>query len=151
MANREHKALKSILSSNARSKIKIRILSSAIDTKPESQVRWNITSLKPYCFACDLSVPRATATWYFFHHTHILKGNFGYCPRASFLRREKGKVVWVPSFDHFQIRINTGFRYVYVWWMFPHFLDKKVTKMCPKYLLIRYYKWSSQYQTLLKK
>ena len=52
------------------------------------------------------------------------KGNFGYCPRASFLRRETGKVVWVPSFDHFQIRINTGFRYVYVWWIFPHFMDK---------------------------
>ena len=42
------------------------------------------------------------------------------------------------------------FRYVYVWWMFPHFLDKKVTKMCPKYLLTRYYKRSSQYQTLIK-
>ena len=69
-----------------------------------------------------------------------LERNFGYCPRASFLLREMGKVVWVPSFDHFQIRINTGFRYVYVWWMFPHFLDKKVTKMCPKYLLSRYYK-----------
>ena len=68
------------------------------------------------------------------------KGNFEYCPRATFLRRETEKVVWVPSFDHFQICINTGFRYVYVWWMFPHFQDKKVTKMCPKYLLTRYYK-----------
>ena len=80
----------------------------------------------------------------------LFKGNFGYCPRASFLRRETEKVVLVPSFDHFQICINTGLRYVYVWWMFPHFLDKKVTKMCPKYLLTRYYKWSSQYQTLIK-
>ena len=71
---------------------------------------------------------------------YYFKGNFGYCPRASFLRRGTRKVVWVPSFDHFQIRINTGFRYVYVWWMFPHFLDKKVTRMCPKYLLTRYYK-----------
>ena len=53
-----------------------------------------------------------------------LRGNFGYRPRASFLRREKRKVVWAPSFDHFQIRINTGFRYVYVRWIFPHFLDK---------------------------
>ena len=53
-----------------------------------------------------------------------LKGNFGYCPRASFLRRETGKVIWVPSFEHFQIRIKTGFRYVYVWWIFPHFVDK---------------------------
>ena len=52
------------------------------------------------------------------------KGNFGYCSRASFLRWETGKVVWVPSFDHFQIRIDTGFKYVYVWWIFPHFLDK---------------------------
>ena len=53
-----------------------------------------------------------------------LKGNFGYCPRASFLRRETGKVVLVLSFDHFRIRINTGFRYVYVRWIFPQFLDK---------------------------
>ena len=52
------------------------------------------------------------------------KGNFGYCPRASFLRQETGKDVWLLSFDHFQIRINTGFRYVYVWWIFPHFLVK---------------------------
>ena len=40
-----------------------------------------------------------------------LKGNFGYCPRASFLRREMGKVVWVPSFDHFQIRLSTIFKF----------------------------------------
>ena len=79
----------------------------------------------------------------------FIEGNFGYCPRASFPRRETGKVVWVPSFGHFQIRINTGFRNVFVWWMFPHFLDKKVTRMCPKYLLTRYYKRSSQYQTLI--
>ena len=52
------------------------------------------------------------------------KGNFGYCPCAPFLRQEMGKVVWVPSFDHLQIRINTEFRYPYVRWIFPHFLDK---------------------------
>ena len=33
---------------------------------------------------------------------------------------------------------------------FFHFLDKKVIKMCPIYLLTRYYKCSSQYQTLIK-
>ena len=33
----------------------------------------------------------------------LVKGNFGYCPRASFLRQETGKVSWVPSFNHFQI------------------------------------------------
>ena len=81
---------------------------------------------------------------------NAFKGNFGYCPRASFLRREMGKVFWVPSFDDFQIRFNTGFRYVYVWWMFPHFLAKKVTKTCLKHLLTHYYKWSSQLQTLIK-
>ena len=41
------------------------------------------------------------------------KSNFRYCPRASFLRRETGKVVWVPSFDHFHNRINTGFSHVF--------------------------------------
>ena len=28
--------------------------------------------------------------------------------------------------------------------------QNKVIEMCPKYLLTRYYKWSSQYQTLIK-
>ena len=28
--------------------------------------------------------------------------------------------------------------------------QNKVTKMCPKYLLTRYYKWSSKYQILIK-
>ena len=40
--------------------------------------------------------------------TKQLKGIFGYCPRVSFLRRETGKVVWVLSFDHFQIRIQVS-------------------------------------------
>ena len=58
-------------------------------------------------------------------HVHWLssfKGNFGYCQRASFLRRETGKVVWIPSFDDFRICINTGFRYVYVLLMFPRMI-----------------------------
>ena len=29
--------------------------------------------------------------------------------------------------------------------------QNKVTKMCPKYLLTRYYKWSSQYQILINR
>ena len=33
---------------------------------------------------------------------------------------------------------------------FRIFWTKKVTRMCPKYLLTRYYKRSSQYQTLIK-
>ena len=60
-----------------------------------------------------------------------LKGNFGYCPRAPFLQWETGNL----SFEHFQIRINTVFRYAYARWIFPHFLDK----MCLKYLLTRYF------------
>ena len=38
-------------------------------------------------------------------HTFV-KGRFWYCPRAPFLTRERGKVVWVPSFDHFQTSIQ---------------------------------------------
>ena len=83
-------------------------------------------------------------------HTKVhlsFKGNFGCCPRASFLRRETGKVVWVPYFDHFQIRINRDIRKAYVTFSGQN----KVTKMCPKYLMTRYYKWSSQYQILIKR
>ena len=52
------------------------------------------------------------------------KGNFGYCPRASFLRQEK--VVWFPSFDLFQIRINAGL-----------FLTAKLLKQGYRYHKIR--------------
>ena len=99
--------------------------------------------------ACDYNDYHRSRQWQMFNMS--VKGNFGYCLCASSLQRETRKVVWVPFFDHFQIRIHTGCRYVYVWWIFPHFLEKnKVTKMCPKYLLTRYYKWSSQYQILIK-
>ena len=32
---------------------------------------------------------------------------------ATFLRQETGKVVWVLSFEHLRIRINTLFKYSY--------------------------------------
>ena len=43
---------------------------------------------------------------------------------APFLRLKTGKVVWVLSFDHQRVRINTAFRYSYVISVFWHFLDK---------------------------
>ena len=70
-------------------------------------------------------------------HFH-LKGNFEFCPRAPFLRRETGKVVWVRSLDHlhqyrFQIRLRPMDISAFSG-------QNKVTKMCPKYLLTCYYK-----------
>ena len=56
-------------------------------------------------------------------------------PCAPFTRHETGKIVWVPSSDHLRIRINTAFRYSYFISVFRHFLDKKVIKVCPEYLL----------------
>ena len=38
--------------------------------------------------------------------------------------RKQEKVVWVLSFDHLRIWINTVFRHSYVKWIFPLFLDK---------------------------
>ena len=71
--------------------------------------------------------------------------NFGYCPYATFLRRETRKGVWVLYFDHIRFRITTVFRNSYVSQMhIPAFSrQNKVTKMCPKYLLTRYCKWPS--------
>ena len=55
--------------------------------------------------------------------------------------------VFRPFTNSHQYRFQIRLRLVDV----SAFLDKKVTKMCPKYLLTHYYyKWSSQYQTLIK-
>ena len=88
--------------------------------------------------------------WIIIKHVKItfvkvfIKGNFGYCPRAPFLRRETGKVVWIPSkfaSIHFSDTLTSdGFSGI-----------NKVTKLCPKYLLTRNHKWSSQYQILINR
>ena len=63
-------------------------------------------------------------------------------PCSTFPRHETGKVVWLLSFDHVRIRINTAFRYpnaTFSW-------QNQVIKVCPKYLLSFYQNWSSQYK-----
>ena len=66
----------------------------------------------------------------------LVKGNFGYCPRASFLRRETGKVFQPFSNSH-QYRFQIRLRLVGI----SSFSEQnKVTKMWAKYLLTRYYK-----------
>ena len=43
---------------------------------------------------------------------------------ATFHAHQTGKDIWVLSFDHLQIRINTVFRYSYVIFMIQDFLNK---------------------------
>ena len=60
---------------------------------------------------------------------HHFMAIMGIVHAYQLLRWETGKVVWVPSFANFHIRNSTNFRYAYVRWIFPHFLDKnKVQK-----------------------
>ena len=48
----------------------------------------------------------------------------GYFPCAPFPRLERGKVVWVLSFDLPWVRINIAFRYSYAMSVLRHFIDK---------------------------
>ena len=57
---------------------------------------------------------------------HVMAQLNGIIKRVvTFLRWEAGNVVWVLLSDQSRIWINTVFRYSYVRWIFPHFLDKR--------------------------
>ena len=58
------------------------------------------------------------------HHSEFLSLKTYAASSNALPRLETGKVVWVLSFDHWRIRINTAFRYSYVILVFRHFLDK---------------------------
>ena len=69
-----------------------------------------------------------------------------------FMWRETGKVVLVPSFQQFTHSDQYSFQICVCQMDISAFSGQnKVTKMCLKYLLTRYYKCSSQYQILINR
>ena len=114
----------------------------------ERTLTYKLTCKTISCLDC----PFSGDVWLLFLRLIIVLRTISCSSHAHYSCGGNGEVVWVPFFwpftnsDQYSLHIR-----LFQMDISAFSGQNKVTKMCLKYLLTRYYKWSSQYQILINR